>query len=123
MGNHRLGREMTKEEFLKKLPEKTVKNGVVVDVRSEISKHFKLGSQGGKAVGSSEKLSSIVANGGSYDNRDDEFLIGLYKQSKPRFLEALKNSVRIHLMLDKNLLIKNTTSLKYGYDEIKDTDI
>lgn len=74
---------MTKEEFLKKLPEKTIKNGMIVDVRNEISKHFKLGSQGGKAVGHSEKFSSFFGHEGTYESRDGEFLIQLFKSNKP----------------------------------------
>jgi len=90
LGLKSLGREMKKEEFLKKLPEKIIKNGMIIDVRNEVSKQLGLGTKGGYPIGYSDE-NWLSKEEGINSQPAGESLLDLYPINKHTFVEKLRN--------------------------------
>ena len=118
------GRELTKDQFLDKLPNKVIKNGMIVEIKSEISKKLGMDSKGSsisyydKFVLNQYSENTTTSTDGKIIN-----LVHLYQKNRQEFELQIKSNRRLHMLSSNNYLIKNGLSLSYGYDKVEETDV
>lgn len=127
------GREMSKDEFLGKLPSKVIKDGKIIEVRDQISKKLGMDSKGydlkyyDKFILNQPKedQSEISASKPNLESSKFEEISAMevFKQSPQVFEGSLEQNRRLHLLSANHFLIKNSLTLTHGYSKIQEMDL